>query len=513
MPVIALLNSTYVESCKKLKNKNSLPNVCMAKKARLKPIFLLLLSTLSFQLLHAQSAYSIKLTLLPFKNSKVYLGYYYGKVKAVADSTVLDVNSTGTFKGKDPLPGGIYFIVSPKKEILFELLIDKEQHFSIKADSADLPEKILYSGSQDNTLFQSYTSFMAKDGKAIMDAQAEMKKTGLKNDSSLLMDKIRKSNAEIQQYRDSIEKKYSNSFLATLLRLLKEPVVPPADKQGAGKTDTAFAYHYYKSHYWDGVSFTDDRLIRTPIFEPKLEKYYKDLVLPIPDSINREVDAMLLDARTSKEMFKFLLVHFVQKYINPEYMGQDAVFVHLFEKYINTGQAEFFTEKYRKFVNDRAYSLMANLIGQPAANLELTDTLEHPFQLYNLEATYTVICFWDPTCSHCKETVPKLDSIFQAKWKMEGIKLIGVMVEGGKEAWLNFIRDHNLKDWVHVYQTPSQHDAEEASGKPGYRQLYDVYQTPMLYLLDKDKRIIAKKLTYQQFDEVINLKLKNVKSN
>ena len=55
---------------------------------------------------------------------------------------------------------------------------------------------------------------------------------------------------------------------------------------------------------------------------------------------------MLLYSRTNAEMFKYLLIHFVQKYINPEYMGQDAVFVHLFEKYINTGQAEFFTEKY-----------------------------------------------------------------------------------------------------------------------------------------------------------------------
>ena len=147
-------------------------------------------------------------------------------------------------------------------------------------------------------------------------------------------------------------------------------------------------------------------------------------------------------------MFKYLLVHFVQKYINPEYMGQDAVFVHLFEKYINTGQAEFFTDKYRKFVNDRAYSLMANLIGQPAANLDMVDSLDHPIPLYSVESPFVVICFWDPTCSHCKEIVPKVDSIFKAKWKAEGVKIYGVMVEGGKDNWVKFIQDHNLKDWI-----------------------------------------------------------------
>ena len=72
----------------------------------------------------AQYAYQIHLKLTPYSNSKVYLGYYYGKIKAVADSVVLDANSQGVFQGKEKLPGGIYFIVSPKKEILFEVLID-----------------------------------------------------------------------------------------------------------------------------------------------------------------------------------------------------------------------------------------------------------------------------------------------------------------------------------------------------------------------------------------------------
>ena len=85
------------------------------------------------------------------------------------------------------------------------------------------------------------------------------------------------------------------------------------------------------------------------------------------------------------------------------------------------------------------------------------------------------------------------------------------MVEGGQENWRKFIRDHNLKDWLHVYQTKEKADEDIAANRAGYRQLFDVYQTPTLLLLDKDKRIIAKKLTYQQFDEVITLKLKNSK--
>ena len=496
-----------------MENRRPLPCVCKHKTSFVKQFicFLLLLTVISDS--YSQEGYAIKLTLKPYKNSKVYLGYYYGKLKAVSDSVILDDNSYGEFQGKQPLPGGVYFIVSPKKEILFEVLLDKEQKFSITADSSRIPESVVFKGSADNSMFQDYTRYMNTQGKAITTAQNKLQVTKDKGDSAQLTADIRRLNSEVQHYRDDIEKTQPQSLLATLLRALKEPVIPPAPKQASGKYDSLFAYHYYRSHYWDEISFTDERILRTPIFEPKLDKYYKDLVPAAADSINREVDMMLLESRTNKEMFKYLLVYFVQKYINPEFMGQDAVFVHLFEKYINTGQADFFTEKYRKYVNDRAYSLMANLIGKPAANLEMTDTMEKAQSLYEVDANFIIVCFWDPTCSHCKETVPKLDSIYQAKWKQEGVKMFGVMVDGGKDNWLKFIHDQHLKDWIHVYQNKAQREAEEASGRPGYRQLYDVYQTPILYLLDRDKHIIAKKLSYLQFDEVINLKLQHAKSN
>jgi hypothetical protein len=479
----------------------------------MKRLLSLAILLVSCTLAEAQSGYNIPITLKPYKNTYVYLGYYYGRLKALADSTMLDENGKGAFSGKEPLPGGIYFIVSPHKEILFELLIDKQQQFSITADSASLPNNVVFTGSQENNLFHLYTRFTNQIGNEINKTSTELKAAKTVKDSTKLKTRLKWLTDKMQLYRDSMVAKNPNSFLSALFQAMKEPVIPPGAKHPGGKYDSLFAYKYFKSHYWDGVSFSDGRLVRTPFFEAKLEKYYKELVVPNPDSIIAEVDHMLLYSRSSTEMFKFLMVHFVQKYINPEYMGQDAVFVHLFEKYINTGQADFFTQQYKDFTFKRAYSMMANLIGQPAAPLDLVDTLDRPAPLHNIKSNFVVICFWDPTCSHFKETVPKVDSIYNAKWKNEGVALYGVMVDGGKENWKKFINDNKLTGWTHAYQLPSQQKEEEAASKPNYRQLYDVYQTPILYLLDKDKNIIAKKLSYQQLDEVIDLKLKNKKPN
>lgn len=476
----------------------------------MKRIFLAAFSFFLFHLGYGQTGYQISVTLKPYKNQYVYLGYYYGKVKALADSALLDSKSSAAFKGKQKLPGGIYFLVSPRKEILFEMLLDKEQHFSMTADTANLPEGVVFSGSADNTMFQSYSKYIAVHGKQINTLLGELRTASSKADSATINKNLQMLNKKIQQYRGDLEGKFPASMLAALFRSMKEPVVPSAQMHPDKNYDSVFAYRHYKMHYWDDISFTDERLLRTPIFEPKLEKYFKELVIPDPDSIQKEIDIMLLKSKSNKEMYKYLLTHFVQKYINPEFMGQDAVFVHLFEKYINNNpQVDWFTEKYSKHMSDRAYSLMANLIGHPAANLEMVDSTGKPIPLHSVEAPFTVVCFWDPTCGHCKEVVPKVDSMFQKKWKSMGIKLYGVMVDGGKEAWVKYIRENSLNNWLHVYETTKQKDAVYAAGKPGYKQLYDVYQTPVLYLLDKDKRIIAKKLTYQQIDEVITLKYKN----
>src|SRR5207248_2442149 len=120
----------------------------------MKRILSLAILLICCKLIVAQTGYNIPITLKPYKNTWVYLGYYYGKVKALADSALLDADSKGVFKGKEPLQGGIYFIVSPRKEILFELLIDKQQQFSLSADSATLPNNVVFTGSQENQLFQ-----------------------------------------------------------------------------------------------------------------------------------------------------------------------------------------------------------------------------------------------------------------------------------------------------------------------------------------------------------------------
>jgi thiol-disulfide isomerase/thioredoxin len=471
---------------------------------------LLLLNLLSGFAVFAQKGYEIKITFKPYKKQFIYLGHYFGKSYPIIDSAMLNDKSEAVFKGTQKLPGGIYLIGYPNKAGFFEILVDKQQNFSVLADTATISKGIKFINSTDNSQFNIYQQHMIVSGKEITAAQEQMKKAVSAKDSAHWKDELIRLDKSVMNFREDMIKKNPSSFLSVLLIAMREPQLTGRLKDPTNKTDSLDSYNYYKKHYWDGVNFWDGRLAYTTLFEEKLDKYFAQLVFPHQDSIIKELDWMLGTASINEEMTRFLLIKFVNRYLNQKYMWEDAIFVHLFEKYFSEKNYSWLNDNGRKMITDRAYSLMANIMGNPASDIELPDTAGKSTSLYALKADYTIVVFWDPTCGHCKEVLPKLDSFYQAKWKAAGLKIFTVAKEtdGTKKNWLDFINEQHLLEWTHVYYSKKDDKARTDAGIPGYSQLFDVQTFPTLYLLDKEKRIVAKKLTYQQIDDVWQLKAK-----
>lgn len=460
----------------------------------------------------AQNGYEIKITFKPFRNQYVYLGHYSGKQFPIVDSVKLNDKSEGFFRGPKPLGGGIYVIAYPTRDRFFELLIDKKQHFSVVADTAQLG-KPRFIGSADNDLFIAYQAEMARRGQAADQANQLLRAALTATDSTRWEAELKKEKAGISTYRHQIIKDHPNTLIAALMRLMEEPQIPPAIQHPGGRYDSSFAYRYFKEHYWDGINFWDDRITRTPasLFEDRLDKYYNTLVFPDPDSTIKELNWMLGYASASKEMSRYLLVKFITRYLNQKYMWEDAVFIHLFEKYFADKDYDWLTPQGKKTITERAYNLMANIMGNRAEDIALPDSSGITRLLYADTARFTLVCIWDPTCGHCKETLPRLDSMYRNKWNAQGLHIYAMAreTEGKRQDWLDFIKSNHLQGWTHVYYSKEEEKMRVSNNIPSYIQLYDAQTVPTLYLLDRDKRIIAKKLSFEQIDEVLELKLKN----
>ncbi len=448
--------------------------------------------------------YKVTLQTPSFKSGIAFLTYHWGKNLNVEDSAAVNNEGVAVFKGAKTLVPGIYSIVFPGKNTTADFLVDKEQVISIKADTTNLANMQVI-GSKENVLFKEYQQFISVKGTEMQKERAAYNMAKTKEDSLLHENNYNNYNKELNDYRSSVVTNQPKSMMAALLNAMKEPPYPT--KKPVTHEDSLENYNYYKAHYWDGITFMDDRIIRTPFFLPKIERYYREVISQEPDSIIKDLDYKMLLARTAPEMYKFLLNWLTDEYLNPKYMGQDKVFVHLFEKYHSKGLSPWLNEKQMETITRRAYMQMANLLGEKAANLEMVDTAGKPAALYDVNADYTVVIFWDPTCGHCKQEVPRIDSIYRASWKEKNVKIYAVLTEDQKPAWTKYINEHKLNDWVNVYQTKEMAQAETDAQRPSYRQLYDVIMTPTLFLLDKEKRIIGKKLNFEQLNDLLLVKM------
>ena len=437
---------------------------------------------------------------------QAFLTYYSGKNLNVQDSAAINKQGVAVFKNSTSLPGGIYAVVFGDKKFSSDFLVDKEQNIAITADTQQL-SKTSITGSTDNTMFSAYQNFVAEKGRLLTQERTAFEQSTTKADSLLHEKKYNDLNTEINNYRYKIINDKPNSMMSSLLLAMKGPAQPSTNPITA--QDSLDNYYFYKAHYWDGFSFSDSRLVRTPFFLPRLETYYREVMQQgQTDSIIRDIDYRLVLARSSPEMYKFLLNWFTDEYINPKYMGQDAIFVHLYEKYHSKGLTPWLNDKQIKTITDRAYMQMSNLIGEQAVNMEMLDTKNDTVNLYDIKSPYTLLLFWDPTCGHCKEEVPRIDSIYRASWKDQGVTIFAVLTEKTEPAWQKYITEHHIEDWINVHQSPEMAEAERNSQMPGFRQSFDVIMTPTLLLLDKDKRIIAKKLNLEQIDAFLKVKNK-----
>jgi len=130
-----------------------------------------------------------------------------------------------------------------------------------------------------------------------------------KDSTKLIKEKLQALNAVLIDYKLKFIKENPEHLMANVFKASKDIDVPDAPKLPGGGIDSMFAYKYYKAHYWDNFDLTDDRILRTPIYHPRLENYFKNIIMQTNDSIKANCDDMIERTRPNKEMFKYIVYY------------------------------------------------------------------------------------------------------------------------------------------------------------------------------------------------------------
>ncbi len=429
------------------------------------------------------------------KDTTCVLAHYFGATQYIPKDTArVDGAGNMVFEGKKSLPQGLFLVVVPKKGYM-QLLITEDQQFSFDTDTASIVNAMKITGSKENELFYAYQQ---KLGKFSEEAQAInlQKKTRSDAASSTMLNKqLSDLQKQANDYRAQFLTDNPTTFAAKLFKATAEPEIPPAPKAANGRPDSIWVFNYYKDHFWDDFDFSDERFVRTPFLQTKIERYIKELTVQVPDSLIKEADFMVNKAIAGKNTdIKYYTIYYItSQYEQPKVMGTEGLFVHMFEKYYKTGIMTVSDSSTLKAIGERVAAIKPNLVGKTMLSPVLSDTLRRPINLSAIKADYTVVFFYSPTCGHCRESAPGLKKLVD-KYKGKGVEVLAIAIDQSPEEWKKFIKEFKLGNAINGFDYAHKND---------FRNQFDVFTTPTVNVLDKNKKILAHKLPAEQIEDFI----------
>jgi thiol-disulfide isomerase/thioredoxin len=396
----------------------------------------------------------------------------------------------------------------------------EDQEFTLSVDTANFLHTLAIKGSEENQLFLDFQKYMI-----LIKKQADSITQKIKGEKDFkvreqLAAKLKVINENRITRIENINKEHPFLFVSDFLRATLDVNVPdpPRDKQGK-ITDSTWQYRYYRKHYFDNFNIADPRLLRTPIYEDKIMTYLTKIVPQVPDSLIKEVDYFIEKSRVDSGLFRFMLITLFNFYGKSNIMGMDAIQVHIADKYY-IHDSWWSDAKFIADLKDRIKKAKPLLIGEVAPDAELmlvpaehfknalVDTTLKRFphvgtkiMLHQIKSKYLVLIFWEADCGHCKTVVPALYKIYQKSLKNLDVKVLAISTlfgEDGKIKWVDFVNEHGLYGWLNAWN-PYSYD---------FKLMYDVISTPQIYILDENKKIIAKKIGPEQVEEIVNSLIK-----
>ncbi len=429
--------------------------------------------------------YKIKVKASQLKNDTIYLGYYYAGKPYVQDTIKLDKKGIGLLPNKKELKEGA-FIMYFHGSKYFDLLIGKDKNINVVInDTLSLPESVEITGSSETVDFHNYSLKLRKSQKLYNEFGEQLKATEDSVIRSEIQAKARELYESVNFTRDSLIETHSGDMLALFLNGIKTPEYV-VDESVPDSLRPMHRYMFEKEHYLDNLDLSDERIIRTSYFPSTIDGYINTKLFQINDSIIPPVIKLVERSRANEECFKVVLNHCMNYAINSKIMGMDNLMVELGRRYYLNGLAEWADSTWLKNLEEEIYKNERSLVGMKAANIPLADVDNNYKRLYDIGGSdVTIVYFYEPSCGHCRKTMPKVGEFAKKYADDPRIKVVAVYMLEDKDEWTKFIEEADLSALVNVW---------DPNRESYYWYYYNTSTTPMVYVMNNEHKIFAKKI-------------------
>lgn len=446
---------------------------------------------------HSLGQYHITGQITGLKHGECILAYnhYSGSLYPV-DTAKIDLNGNINFFKKKSLDTGIYEIVLPSKSKLITLIISDEQNINFKVDTVDIISSIKIKGSKESQLFYQLQFYLKSNAQKISELKS-------KNTSPI---EIKKLEEEQKKYYDFFLKKNKNTFLVEILKTASNPEIPSSIR-----TSQEEAFLYYKNHFWDSFSFSNKKLVKTPFLKQKLDTYFNELTIQREDSIIKSAEYLLNKAQngSQKEYEEYIIRYITNKYENSTSMGTEGVFVYMVERYFLTKYINVVDTSTLTSLKEKVNILKPLLLNKVIPDIGVQNKENRLSFIHELKSNFNIILFYSPSCGHCKEGAPKLKQFYN-NHKNENIEIMTIAIDGNEMDWNKFINEHQWHSFINGYGLV-------VSRTVNYSKEYDVSSTPTIYILDKNLKIIARRIGIDDIEPFYNIyrkqKIENIYSS
>ncbi len=251
---------------------------------------------------------------------------------------------------------------------------------------------------------------------------------------------------------------------------------------------------YLVKHYWDKFDFMDTTLIHLPEITEQAISNYIDLMKYVPaEEASSSIKDMMNRASADSMMFVYF-AGLYEKYLydanSP--MRDESLYIYVLDAVLEAPVLDEVSKIRPAHLLELA---LKNREGDPAADFTYTLADGKKGTLYHIKADYLLLFFYNPDCHACKEVTDQLAaSPIVTEWiKEDKLKVLAVYPDEDLEAWKSHI-SYMSASWINSYDSTVSLKNDE---------IYDLKAMPALYLLDKDKKVILKDVTFNQVENYL----------